>query len=296
MYALDKMRGIEKASDEVYKLKTMFDYPLKRDKQGRYKIQSGERISVNMTSDTFIEEADEWRPEMWKIIKERSDVIFWLLTKRPERFYVGLPDDWNDGYPNVIMNITCEDQKTYNKRIPYLLDFPAKHKGLCLAPLLSDMDISYALQSGQIEDVSVGGENYDNPRACNYAWVKHIADTCREYHINFCWYETGTRLFYNNEIWVMSSKHEQMVNAFFSGLNQKYYNIKYDLRYSDGSVVPDDKLYRKQYNANHCLFCSNQDTCNGCTMCGNCGNDVKLLSKSEFKKYQSQELMMMRRN
>lgn len=291
MYFLDKMRGVGRASNDVYKLKTDFNFPLRKNRQGEYKVKPGERLNVNMTSDTFIEESDEWRAEMWKIIKQRSDVIFWLLTKRPERFYSNLPSDWGDGYPNVVMNITCENQSMYNKRIPYLLDFPAKHKGLCLAPLLSDIDISYALQSGQIEEVSVGGENYDNPRVCDFRWVKHVADTCREYHVNFCWYETGTKLLLDGYVHVITSKQKQATEAFFAGLNQKYYDVKYDLRYSDGSVVPKNEMYQKCFNVNHCLFCSNQSMCNGCTMCGNCGDNVELIDEYSFKGYQRNMLI-----
>ena len=291
MYALDAKRGVERASSEVYRLsRGLFDYPLKKNRHGEYKIRSGERIMVNMTSDTFIEEADEWREEMWSIIRQRSDVIFWLLTKRPERVYNNLPADWGDGYPNVMMNITCENQDMYNRRIKCFLDIPAKHKGLCIAPILSYIDISYALESKQIEEVSVGGENYDNPRICDYRWVKRISDICAEYRVNFCWYETGSRLLYNGNVYYLPTKQKQMSEAFFSGLNHKYYDIGYDLRYPDGTEVPEENMYKKQYNMNHCIFCSNQMICNGCTLCGNCGNDIQLVNESDFEITQSRLL------
>ncbi len=35
--------------------------------QGKYKVQSGEMIRVCMTSDFFLAEADEWRPEAWTL-------------------------------------------------------------------------------------------------------------------------------------------------------------------------------------------------------------------------------------
>ena len=59
--------------------------PVKKDRRGYYKIQSGERVRVCMNSDFFLAEADPWRDEAWQIMKKRSDVIFFLLTKRPER-------------------------------------------------------------------------------------------------------------------------------------------------------------------------------------------------------------------
>ena len=84
MYFLDKQRNPLMDSSIVFRTNN-FDLPLKKNKQKEYKVKSGQMLMVNMTSDTFIEEADEWRDEMWRIIKERSDVIFYILTKRASR-------------------------------------------------------------------------------------------------------------------------------------------------------------------------------------------------------------------
>ena len=91
--------------------------------------KSGEMIRVCMNSDFFLEEADPWRDEAWAIIRQRPDVKFWLLTKRPERVSACLPYDWGDGWENVMFNVTCENQRRADERIPILLDLPFKHKG-----------------------------------------------------------------------------------------------------------------------------------------------------------------------
>ena len=92
MYFLDRMRDQNGA--EIYKTKSGFSYPLQKDRTGHYKIQSGEQIRVCMTSDFFLEEADPWRAEAWDIMRQRSDVVFFLLTKRPQRVRECLPPDW----------------------------------------------------------------------------------------------------------------------------------------------------------------------------------------------------------
>ena len=289
MYALDEMRGVQKPSNECHRTNG-FNLPISKYRATKeYKIPSGMKLMVNMTSDTFLEDADQWRDEFWNIIRQRPDVIFWLLTKRPERIKDHLPSDWGEGYENVSMNITCENQEMFDKRIDYLLSLPAKHKGLCLAPLISDIDIEYALKSGKIENVSVGGENYNNPRPCHYSWVKHIADTCKKYQVNFAWYETGTHLVYNDKTYNIRSKQEQSIQAYFAHLNQKYYDIEYDLRYIDGTPIDKNTAYTPQYNLYHCLFCSNQDNCAGCTGCGNCCDKPLLVSQEEFKQIQEVE-------
>ena len=79
MYTLDKQRG--KDGSVIYRTEN-FAYPLQKDRYGGYKVKSGELIRVCMTSDFFLEEADKWRDEAWEIMRQRPDVIFYLLTGR----------------------------------------------------------------------------------------------------------------------------------------------------------------------------------------------------------------------
>lgn len=121
MYTLDQQRG--KSGADIY-CTNNFNYPLQRDRYGNYKIKSGELIRVCMTSDFFLEEADQWRADAWEIMRQRPDVIFYLLTKRPERVANCLPDDFGNGWENIWFNVTCENQQMANKRLPYLKELP----------------------------------------------------------------------------------------------------------------------------------------------------------------------------
>lgn len=136
-----------------------------------YMVKSGEKIRVCMTSDFFLEEADQWRDEAWEIMKIRSDVIFYLLTKRPQRVLKCLPKDWNDGWENIFFNVTAENQQRADERVPILLELPFKHKGVMCAPFIGRISLDKYLQSGQIEQVVCGGENYDGARPCNYGTI-----------------------------------------------------------------------------------------------------------------------------
>lgn len=172
MYYLDRLRNAD--GRLVYKTHN-FDYPLQRKRGGGYRIQSGELIRVCMTSDFFLEDADKWRPHAWRMIKGRSDVIFFLLTKRPERVAQSLPPDWENGWDNVFFNVTCENQKRADERMPLLLELPFKHKGVMTAPLIGPVEISDYLATGQVEQVISGGENYDGARPCNFDWVTLVS-------------------------------------------------------------------------------------------------------------------------
>ena len=84
MYALDAAHGVPEKSG-VIKLTRDFRKPLAKDRRGNFKIPAGFILRVNMTSDTFWEEADNWREEMWDIIRRRPDILFYILTKRVPR-------------------------------------------------------------------------------------------------------------------------------------------------------------------------------------------------------------------
>ena len=267
MYFLDKMR--DKDGAEIY-LTSNFRYPLSRDRKGRYKIRSGEMISVCMTSDFFLEEADQWRGEAWDIIHTRSDVIFYLLTKRPQRVAECLPADWGNGWENVFFNVTCENQRRADERIPILLDLPFRHKGVSCTPLIGPVSLGKYLDGGQIERVLCGGENYGGRRPCHYEWVRSLRAECLQRDITFCFLETGTVFVREGKQYTIADKQLQTRQAFRSGLNYEGKPLRFNLVDSWGMPIPEKELYVKQYCEN-CEECSMKLVCNGCSGCGKCG-------------------------
>lgn len=267
MYYLDKVR--DQDGQNIYKTKTKFRYPLAKDRYGHYKIKSGETVRVCMTSDFFLEEADEWRDEAWEIIKIRSDVKFLLITKRPERVRRCLPKDWNDGWENVFFNVTAENQKRADERIPILLDLPFKHKGVMCAPMLTYIDIDKYLGSDQIEQVSCGGENYDGRRPCDFNWVKSLRNQCQKYNITFCFIETGTNFIKDGKSYYLPKKQLQSEMAFKSKMNFIGKPMEFKLINHYGEILQKEDLYIPQYKES-CNKCASKITCNGCSNCGKC--------------------------
>ena len=78
----DAKRGIN--TNEIVKTKD-FAKPIEKLKNGEYKMKSG-LVYLCFSTDFLIEEADEWRNDCWKMIKERQDCTFLFLTKRIDRF------------------------------------------------------------------------------------------------------------------------------------------------------------------------------------------------------------------
>ena len=267
MFFLDRQR--EKEGSNIYKTKSGFNYPLKKNRKGQYKIKSGELIRVCMTSDFFLEEADCWRYEAWQMMKIRSDVKFFLLTKRPERVEKCLPNNWGDGWENIFFNVTCENQKRADERIPILLNLPFKHKGIMTAPLIGDIQIEDYLKTGQIEQVISGGENYDGARPCNFNWIKSLQQQCIKYNISFCFIETGTNFIKDGKAYSIPKKSVQSQMAFKSGMNYKGKPIEFRLKDSMGLPIEPSYMYQPKYKAN-CHTCGSKPICNGCSNCGKC--------------------------
>lgn len=181
-----------------------FYTPIEKDKNGDYKIKSGKTVYVCFSSDFLIEEADDWRNECWEIIKQRSDLNFLFLSKRIERLPDCLPDDWKDGYDNVIIGCTIENQKHADERLTIFNSLPLKHKNIICQPLLEDIDILKYLN--EIELVVVGGESDKNARPLDYNWVLHLRNQCIKTNTPFEFRQCGTHFIKDDVKYTLKTK------------------------------------------------------------------------------------------
>ena len=202
-------------------------------------------------------------------MKERSDVKFLLLTKRISRVRECLPKDWNDGWENIFFNVTCENQKRADERIPILLELPFKHKGIVCAPLIGEICIEKYLKSGQIEQVTAGGENYDGSRPCNYDWIKSLSRQCRDHDVTFCFFETGTNFIKDGKLYHLPNKMLQSQMAYKSQASYIGKPINFILKDPLGFEIPEENLHQPKFRE-HCFTCGGKMICNGCSNCGKC--------------------------
>ena len=266
MYFLDARRGGNGA--EIHRTKSGFRYPLSRDRSGQYKVQSGEMLRVCMTSDFFLAEADPWRDEAWEIMHQRPDVKFFLLTKRPERVADHLPRNWGDGWENVMLNVSCENQRRADERIPILLSLPFKHKGIMCAPFIGPVSIREYLPAGQIRQVLCDGENYGGARPCHYEWVKALREECFAANVTFTFCGTGRCFVKDGKTYHLEGSL-QTRQARKSGLSFLGEPMDFKLTDEWGNPIPEEGLY-KPYFGPRCQSCGMQQTCNGCSRCGRC--------------------------
>ena len=176
----------DKDSREVRQT-AMFDRPVRRSRDGRFKVPAGEMVYTCFTSDFLLEEADAWRAEAWEMMRIRHDLRFLFFTKRIDRLAAVLPPDWGDGYENVVIGCTVENQAMADYRLLLFLATPVRHRLIVCAPLLGPLDIARYL-SPAVEEVSAGGESGNEARPCDYAWVLGLREQCVAADISFCFH------------------------------------------------------------------------------------------------------------
>ena len=196
----DAKRGVDTSLIEKTK---DFYKPVERLKNGSHKMKAGV-VYLCFSTDFLIEEADEWRKECWNMIKERQDCTFLFLTKRIERFANCVPDDWGDGYENVIACCTIENQKNADKKLSIFSKLPIKHKFITAQPLLEKIHIEHYLDN--IELVVVGGESDYFARPFDYDWALDIREQCVRKNVSFEFRQCGTHFIKDGKKYKLQTK------------------------------------------------------------------------------------------
>lgn len=217
-YVYRRDTGIGKDAGMIYKTGN-FDLPLSKNKKGEYKLTREKGVVYTcMTSDFFLEEADEWRQDCWDIMRKRHDLSFCIITKRIDRFEKCKPEDWGSGWDNITVCSTCENQDRTDHRLPILLSLPIKHRQVISEPMLERITMKKYFAAGLIEHVTCGGESGPEARPCDLEWVLKLRGECVEYGIPFTFKQTGAFFIKNGKIYHIDRKH-QMAQAKKSGLS-----------------------------------------------------------------------------
>ncbi len=210
----DAKRNIN--TNEIVKTNSFYR-PVEKLKNGNYKMKSG-MVYLCFSTDFLIEDADGWRGECWDMIRERKDCTFLFLTKRIERFLQCVPEDWADGYDNVVVCCTVENQQNADKKLSVFQTVPAKHKCITAQPLIGKIDLEKYLDG--IELVVVGGESDINARVLDYSWVLDIREQCIRKNVDFKFRQCGTYFIKDGRNYKLQTK-DLCRQARSAGINYK---------------------------------------------------------------------------
>jgi len=170
-----------------------------------------------------------WHGDLWHLIHSTPQLDWLLLTKRPQNIKKMLPEEyglpaWGSGWHNVWLGTTAENQSEADRRIPHLLEVPAKVRFLSCEPLLGPIDFSLdrlwyencpddceycyvepdtnafvcnrCEESEKTEDVGIdwiicGGESGPNARPMHPEWARSLRDQCKEAGVPFLFKQWG---------------------------------------------------------------------------------------------------------
>ncbi len=162
-----------------------FNLPIAKDRAGAWKVAPGRLVFTASMTDVFHEGLDDFRDDVWARMEQRPDLLFLVLTKRPERIQGRLPAWWGPHGPqNVALGVSAEDQAAWDARVPLLLDVPARLRFVSVEPMIGPITHPHGLRPDDayandwmtpdrpgIGWVIIGGESGPGARPLHPAWV-----------------------------------------------------------------------------------------------------------------------------
>lgn len=147
-------------------------------------IKAGTTVFVNTHSDTFHDKNPLGMiTDMFRRMNQRPDLIFLVLTKRPQHAVTWSPAiKWTD---NIWLGTSVESAD-YLHRLDALRAVPVSHRFISFEPLLGYIPqtlLRPALQN--IDWIIVGGESGENFRPFSKQWAVDIQRTAAEFKIPF---------------------------------------------------------------------------------------------------------------
>lgn len=145
--------------------------PLKWNAKGPARVFSSSMCDI--FEDNAIVERE--LQKLWPLIRETPNLTWQLLTKRADRIARFLPSDWGDGYPNVWLGVSVENED-YVWRAEELRQIPAHVRFISYEPALGPID--HAINLKDIHWLIYGGESGPHHRQDSDAWCDCIAAAC----------------------------------------------------------------------------------------------------------------------
>lgn len=151
-------------------------------KWNRHAGESGKPLRVFCASlaDVFDNEVpQEWRDDLWALIRATPNLRWLLLTKRIGNAPKMLPADWP--YANSGLGATIVTQEEWDRDWPKLDRLPAAFKFISDEPTLAQIDIGDA----RPDWIITGGESGPGRRPLNMDHVRSMRDQCSRNGITF---------------------------------------------------------------------------------------------------------------
>jgi protein gp37 len=139
---------------------------------------SQKRVFAGPLGDVFDSAGlSEERARFWALVKATPKLDWFVLTKRPENIIAMLPPDWGEGYANVWLGVSVENQEMFDLRAPLVRAVPAQHRFLMFEPLLGPLAVEGHLDG--FVWALIGPETGPQARPVDVAWGLSLATACK---------------------------------------------------------------------------------------------------------------------
>jgi protein gp37 len=142
--------------------------------------------------------------KLWPLIRNTPSLEWQLLTKRPERILQSLPADWGEGYPNVWIGATIENND-YVARADHLRAVPAKVRFISYEPACGPLD---KVNLKDIHWLIFGGESGHGFRQHDPQWARDIRDRCKQENVAF-FYKQGSSLYSGEDPYLDGQEYKE---------------------------------------------------------------------------------------
>lgn len=177
-------------------------------------IKPGQTVFVNTHSDTFHEaNPTEMIATLFQHMNQRPDLIFLLLTKRPQIAQLVAHElKWTD---NIWLGVSVESPR-YMTRVDVLKHIPVAHRFISFEPLLEyipQTQIGFALVDRTIDWVIVGGESGEYYRPFSKEWASDIQEAVFPLKIPF-YFKQGSAQFPDSDRLLNGRTYSEFPQAF----------------------------------------------------------------------------------
>lgn len=132
------------------------------------------------------------REDLFRLIADTPNLIWMLLTKRPQNMALLMPMTWGGGQSvptNVWLGITAENQAEYERRWPLLSESHAPVRFVSYEPALGPLDISQCRTKP--DWIICGGESGPGARPMHPDWARSMRDQCQAAGVSYLFKQWG---------------------------------------------------------------------------------------------------------
>jgi protein gp37 len=153
------------------------------------------RVFCSSLADVFDNQVpEEWRNDLWRLIRDTPELDWLLLTKRPENIERFLPASWHHwstaekgpmDWQNVWLGFTAEDQEHFDRRWPIMRDIPAVVRFCSYEPAIGPLRLRGMGDMAGLGWLICGGESGKGHRPMEPEWERLVRNDCFRFGIPY---------------------------------------------------------------------------------------------------------------